>query len=482
MKANFEFRDKLLLILSMAGLGVAILSALEGHVQWLASLCGFLGEGCQETARFRLIGISVWFWGIAYYVVLAAAILFLRSAVFWLVMIGLGAEISFVWILFTENLVCIFCLLNAVVMLLLAVLCLRKNRVWQIVAVSMLAFFLSNTLLARNHRSTAQAWHETSGDAVVAQVGDETISVFDLESPLATRIYQLQQEIYRMKQERLDELIDGVLLRKAAEQKGITVDRFIESILSAGIAVSDEEVNDYYQQNLSRWTNWSGTLEDLKNRIRIYLQQQKSRQAIKDRVKPLRDQYPVTIHLTEPPLPFSKVSVSGSPALGPADATITIVEFSDYLCPACRGVHEVTKSIRETYAGKVRWVFKDYPLDRHEGARKLAEAAHCAGEQGRFWEFQDRLFAFREKPDSAKLKEFAAQIGLDGERFMQCYQSGKYAAQVEQGVNQARESGVSSTPSFIINGRLKPGGLSREDFAQIIDEELARAASAHSGE
>ena len=192
-------------------------------------------------------------------------------------------------------------------------------------------------------------------------------------------------------------------------------------------------------------------------------------------VQPLREQYPVTVHLDEPPLPFSKVSVGDSPVSGPPDAAVTVVEFSDYLCPACRNAHETTKSIRETYAGKIRWIFKDYPLDSHKGARKLAEAAHCAGEQGQFWEYQDHLFSASGEIGPAKLKEFATQLGLDGERFMRCFESREYAARVDNDIKQAGESGVSSTPSFIINGRLKPGSLSPEDFKQIIDEELTKA-------
>ena len=472
---DVESRDKYLLILSIAGLGIAVLSALETHVTWLASFCGIFGEGCRETAMFKLMGVSVWFWGVAYYVALIGAVLFFRRAVFWLVMTGLGVEIGFLWIIFSQKLICIFCLLNAVVMFLLVVLSFRQDRIWQMVAVSLLAFVPTNALLSKDHMPIAQGWQETSGDAVVARVGDETISVRDLESPLATRIYQLQQEIYRMKRDRLEILLDDILLRKVAEQKGVTVDQLFESAISKEISVSDEEVENYYQQNLPRWTNWPGTREDLKSRIRIFLEQQKTRQAIKNQVQPLREQYPVTVHLDEPPLPFSKVSVGDSPVSGPPDAAVTVVEFSDYLCPACRNAHETTKTIRKTYAGKVRWIFKDYPLDIHKGARKLAEAAHCAGEQGRFWEYQDHLFSASGEIGPAKLKEFATQLGLDGDRFMRCFESREYAAQVDNDIKQAGESGVSSTPSFIINGRLKPGSLSPEDFKQIIDEELTKA-------
>jgi protein-disulfide isomerase len=426
----------------------------------------------------------VWLWGAAYYAALGIAILFARPAVFWLVMIGLGTEISFAWIMVSMKLICIFCLLNAVVVVLLVVPMLGKNRIWQAMAISLLVFVISNLLLSSGYPTEASGWPENQGDSVVAKVGDETITIDELESPLATRVYQLQREIYRMKREHLEELIDGILLRKEAEQKGITVRELVNSILPKGIKVSEEEVDNYYRQNQSQWVNWPGTQEELRNRIRIYLQGQKARQEIRDNVNPLRERYPVTVFLKEPPLPFSKVSVGDSPVLGPPNAAVTVVEFSDYLCPACRRNHDTAKKIREMYAGKIRWVFKDYPLEQHKGAKKLAEAGHCIEEQSKdkFWDFQDLLFASSEKPDLKELKAYTQKLGLDVDRFTQCFESGKYSAKVEQEIKAARESGVRVTPTFIINGRLKPGILPFENFKQIIDQDLKKARLAHSGE
>ena len=196
---------------------------------------------------------------------------------------------------------------------------------------------------------------------------------------------------------------------------------------------------------------------------------------MKEIAKPLRDQYPVTDYLTEPPLPFTDVSVGDSPSWGPSDAAVTIVEFSDYLCPACRAAHPTTRKIREAFAGKIRWVFKDFPLDRHPGAKKLAEAARCADEQGRFWEFQDLLFASKDNPKTDQLAGFAQELGMDADRFGQCYQSGKYTAQIAQSIRDARSAGVEATPTFVINGQLKPGAPDFDEFSDIINNELHKA-------
>ena len=467
-------RYKLLLILSAAGFGVAVLSALEGHVAWVASLCGVLGEGCRETALFTLLGIPVWLWGAVYYVVFAGAILFVRPAVFWLIMAGFGAELSLAWIMVTLKVICIFCLLNAVIVVLLVALCLDKQRFWQALAMCLLLFVVTHALLDRQTPGEMQRQPEKQSTTVVARVGDEKITERDLESPLAGKIYQLQQEIYKLKRNFLNELIDRILIRKEAEKRGITAQQFVDSISSNREMVSNAEVEAYYEQNKARWVNWSGTREDLLNRIRIYLQSEKNRQQIMTSLKPLHEQYSVAVYLAEPPLPFSNVRVGDSPVWGNPDAAVTIVEFSDYLCPSCRGAHPIAKKIREQYAGKIKWVFKNFPLDRHIGARKLAEAGYCAGEQGKFWEFQDQLFASPEKYDPEQLKQDAQQLGLAVNRFSQCLDSGKYGPKVDQDIRDGREAGVNATPTFIINGRLKAGSMSLDRFKAMIDSELNR--------
>lgn len=470
-------RFKYLLVLSAVGLGVAVLSGLEGRMEWLASFCGFFGEGCRETTVFKLLGVPVWLWGAAYYAVLIGTVLFFRPAVFWLVMVGLGAELSLFRLLVVFKWMCVFCLINAVVVILLVLFCIGKNRLWQAAAVSLLVYILTGFLLPGGDPAMAQNGFGNPGTTAAAKVGDEIITVQEVERPLTEKIYALQQDIYNLKRNYLEGLIDGVLLRKEALKKGMTVDQLVEAITSTAVKVSAQEVEFYYQQNRFRWTNWNGSEKELRDRIRIYLQEQKNRQKITASARRLRDDYPVTVYLKEPPYPVSSVSVGDSPVSGPKDAKVTIVEFSDYLCPACRKEHETSKSIRKTYAGKIRWVFKDYPLERHEGAKKLAESAHCAGEQGKFWEFQDRLFAFQEKPGSEQLESAAQQLGLNVEQFRQCYDSGKYYPKVEQHIEEAKEAGVNATPTFIINGRLHTGSLSFDEFKQSIDEASGKAGS-----
>jgi protein-disulfide isomerase len=128
----------------------------------------------------------------------------------------------------------------------------------------------------------------------------------------------------------------------------------------------------------------------------------------------------------------------------------------------------------QTYGGKVRWVFKDFPLPNHAEAIGAAEAAHCAGEQKKYWEMHDLLFTNQRALQVPALKQYARTLGLDGAAFDKCLDSGKYTASIREDVALGEKMGVNSTPFIYINGRPLVGAQPFEAFKQIIDEELAR--------
>ncbi len=162
------------------------------------------------------------------------------------------------------------------------------------------------------------------------------------------------------------------------------------------------------------------------------------------------------------------------PSRGPKDAPITIVEFSEYQCPFCGRVTPTLKALEQKYAGKVRIVFKDFPLQNHLQAPKAAEAAHCAGDQGKYWELHDRLFANQQQLQIADLKKYAGAVGLDQAKFDQCLEAGTHAANVQADVDLGSQMGVQSTPTLYINGRIVTGAQPASVFEAIIDDELAR--------
>jgi protein-disulfide isomerase len=161
---------------------------------------------------------------------------------------------------------------------------------------------------------------------------------------------------------------------------------------------------------------------------------------------------------------------------GSEDAPVTIIEFSDYECPFCARFFDATLAqIDEVYikTGKVKMVFRDFPLSFHKKAQKAAEAAECAGEQDKYWEMHDILFGTGEL-DVPSLKQHAATIGLDTETFNTCLASNAMAGEVNKDFKDGRAAGVRGTPAFYINGRELVGAQPFGAFKEIIEEELAK--------
>jgi protein-disulfide isomerase len=158
-------------------------------------------------------------------------------------------------------------------------------------------------------------------------------------------------------------------------------------------------------------------------------------------------------------LPREPISIAEEPTKGDQNARIALIEFSDYQCPFCgRYTKEVLPQLEDEYVktGKVKYVFQDLPLDFHKNAFKAAEAAHCAGEQGKFWEMHDLLFQNQTALAPEQLATHAKSLGLSEAAFQQCLDSGKFAAQIRQDIAEAGTVGITGTPTFFI-GLVQPG-------------------------
>jgi protein-disulfide isomerase len=177
------------------------------------------------------------------------------------------------------------------------------------------------------------------------------------------------------------------------------------------------------------------------------------------------------------------IDVGDNPAKGPADAKVTIVEFSDFQCPYCaRFVQETMPQILSNYGDKIRFVFMNFPLSQiHENAEKAAEAGECANEQGAFWQFHDIMFQNQSALTVDNLKSYAAQLNLDTAKFNECLDSGKMAdpvaADMAVAEKAAQDAGLTrfGTPAFFINGNNLAGAQPYDVFKVAIDAALAAA-------
>ncbi len=192
-----------------------------------------------------------------------------------------------------------------------------------------------------------------------------------------------------------------------------------------------------------------------------------------------KDTAPTGNTIVNPPTNQPKINMEDlmddDPVKGDKNAPVTIIEFSDFECPFCGRFYTQTLSqIDEQYikTGKVKLVFRDFPLSFHQYAQKSAEASECADDQGKFWEYHDLLFENQATLSFDNLKQWASDLNLDTAKFNDCLDSGKHEAEVKQDMKDGSAAGIRGTPGFVINGQLVSGAQPFSVFQQAIEAGL----------
>jgi len=210
-------------------------------------------------------------------------------------------------------------------------------------------------------------------------------------------------------------------------------------------------------------------IEQVSGRIGEYLKQQKSIEVIEKFVLAANAE----VLLQQPRVDIA----ADGPSKGPADAAVTIIEFSDFQCPYCSRALPALEEVMNLYPNDVRIVYRHLPLDNiHPRARVAAEASLCADDQGKFWEYHDVLFANNRALEDEDLRGNAETVGLDIDAFTQCMTEERHAVKVEADLEAGRAVGLSGTPAFFVNGLLLSGARPVEDFVRLIDLELGRSS------
>ncbi|MGE3541936.1 MAG: thioredoxin domain-containing protein [Candidatus Tectimicrobiota bacterium] len=308
---------------------------------------------------------------------------------------------------------------------------------------------------------------------VVATVQGQPISAEELTNAVRGELLRLDQQRYQLLKDKLDDVVADKIFALEAAKRGQELPQFIQEEITAKVpAVSLEQAKAFYESNKSRIKK---SFEEVSAHITTYLQQQEQEKRRQALFNELRPQYTVRVALRSPKV---DVPTAGNPSLGPDNAPVTIVEFSDYQCPYCRQVQASLKRLLKEYEGKVRLVFRDFPLRNiHPQAQKAAEAAQCAGEQQQFWPYHDRLFAVTSLQNE-DLKKYAQELSLNVEQFTTCLDSNKQAGGIDEDMRAGQQAGVSATPSFFVNGFLVSGAASYERLKEVVDNELEQSGQA----
>jgi protein-disulfide isomerase len=309
-------------------------------------------------------------------------------------------------------------------------------------------------------------------DKVVATYNGGKITSGELELEAKPKIQEIQNSMYQARKEVLERMAVERIVKAEAAKKGQTEEQYIQARVEALPITppSDAEVKEFFDRlKAANRIPPDTTLDQIKDQLVQAIGNQQRRASVQKVIEELRTAANLQIDL---PAPRVEVAATG-PTRGPPDAKVTIVEFSDFQCPYCGAAFGTVEQLMQQYAGKVKLVFRQFPLPIHPQAEKAAEASLCAADQKKFWEFHDLLFRNQKKLDASDLKTYAASAGLDGPKFAQCLDSGDKKKQVDLDLEAGQAAGVNGTPAFFINGVFLNGALPIEEFKKVIDPELA---------
>lgn len=319
----------------------------------------------------------------------------------------------------------------------------------------------------------------------VAVVNGETITQQQLEKAAAsdlksieTRRLQNEAELQHDRQEilqkALDELVADKLIDAEAVKNKMTKEQLVQAEIESNVDTpTAEEVEAFYTANKERIPV---PKEQALPQVKEYMIE-RSRSRYRDMlVTRLKKEFGYKSYLE--PL-RAQIATEGFPSQGPANAPVTIVEFSDFECPYCGGLFPTLKQVEKNYAQTVRLVYRQFPLaNLHPHAMKAAEASLCAADQNKFWEFHDSMFGNQRELSVADLKQRAGDLKLDTQAFNKCLDSGGKAAAIQNDIQAGASAGVSGTPAMFINGRLLSGNQPYSEIKDVIEDELQRKQGA----
>lgn len=310
----------------------------------------------------------------------------------------------------------------------------------------------------------------------VAIVDGEKITNEELRQAVGQPLASLEEQVYTLKQQKLEQLIADHLLAQEAKRRKVSVESLVnEEITSKVTAVTPQEVHDFYEANKAQLQQQSES--QLQEPIKSYLREQRVAASRLAFVQSLKSRATITTELTRPAVFRASITGTG-PDRGAQTARVTIVEFEDFQCPFCRQVHETVERVMARYKDSVRLVHRDLPLQQlHPAARKAHEAARCAEKQGKFWEYRNVLYEKAPAASVDQLNGYAAQLGLNAPAFRKCLDGGEFRDVVQRDEQEAQRLGITGTPAFYINGRFVSGAQPEGEFARIIDEELTKLAA-----
>jgi len=301
--------------------------------------------------------------------------------------------------------------------------------------------------------------------SVVAEIAGRKVTADELAEKEAGKLLQAKYKYYLAERDALELFIEDQLLELQAKKEGVTLDELYKRHVAINVPEPTEDQLRFYYEGVQTDESY----ESARIHIIDTVHQLRTKKARDAYLAELRAQYGVVVELSQP---SAHVDVANAQRLGSEQAPVQIIEFADYECPYCQKVNDDLRRLREQFGEQVSLVYKDFPLPSHPLAARAAEAARCAGVQGKFWEFHDALFQTK-RIQVSDLKLQARTLKLDTARFDQCLDGGEQIAVVKKDAQEARRLGLEGTPSFFINGHFMSGSIGYEKLRGTVLQELS---------
>ncbi len=347
------------------------------------------------------------------------------------------------------------------------------------------------------------------GEDLLAEIGNEQLTRAELEKQLTVELVPIQNDEYRILERGVEEWLHGRLFQKEAQAQGVTVEELYRKEIWSRVRVSYNDIVGYYNKNkelynLSLEQANPFIHQDLRRieYLRVkeeYLNGLRQKYGAKSRLKKPKsfveglalpypspspalpkEAGPAAPAVIVPPAPTAPPSPPPSPvksphiappSRGPQNAPVTVTEFADFHCHFCKKVSPALEELMKNYSGKIKRVFRHYPLSTTPGQGSFLthEAAACAHEQKKFWEFHDKIFALDQGPQASELENLAQAVGLNMNKFQECLKTGKYRETIQKDLNEGNQKGVQGTPTIFVNDQIVPGAYPYEHFANLVE-------------
>lgn len=318
--------------------------------------------------------------------------------------------------------------------------------------------------------------NKASTDDTLGSIDGEPVRRGDLRPKLTQQLKDIENEALQRQLHLLwvgvEDIMGDKLIAREAQKRGISVDDLLEvEVNSKASPPTDEEVRNFFDANRYMIkVSYDAASPFLREKL-LTDKREEQRRALIDR---LRKDADIRYTLDVPPLPRYKVDAGKNPELGPRDATVTLVEFSDFQCPYCAQARRMIARLVELYPKSLRVVFRDFPLAQHNNAKGAAEAAFCANEQSKFWAYHDILFENANALEVADLKRYAKDAELNMSDFEKCLSSDRPKTALAEDERAADNFGVQGTPAIFINGMKLVGLLPLPLMQILIEQEMQK--------